>query len=100
MAHKRPGKALSSVEPVQSEVTGSSPEDESKPPLRDVSRGTTSHGLDVLIAVAFLAVALFARLYNISDPAGIVFDEVHFNKVCGLRFPVGHRYHMGMMGSI
>jgi hypothetical protein len=40
----------------------------------------TGRWLDVLISLLLFAVALFARLYHISDPAGIVFDEVHFNK--------------------
>lgn len=79
MAHRRPGKALASAiaEPAPAPEVGSGDEvEESKKaaplPLPPVS----GRSFDVLIALAFFAVALFARLYNISDPAGIVFDEV------------------------
>ncbi len=49
-------------------------------PKKFVRKAPTGRWIDVSIAGSLYLIALFARLYNISDPAGIVFDEVHFNK--------------------
>ena len=79
MVHKRPGKAAPAV---AAPVVAPAPEqqeefeeEERKPADLPLPR-SSGRLLDVLIALAFFSVALFARLYKISDPAGIVFDEV------------------------
>lgn len=79
MVHKRPGKAAPAVAapvvaPAPEQDVTDYEEEERKPDLP--LPGSSGRLLDVLIALAFFAVALFARLYKISDPAGIVFDEV------------------------
>ena len=46
---------------------------------------------DLWISLAFLGVALYSRLVNISDPPSLVFDEEHFTKF-STWYITGHYY--------